>query len=84
MAHRREQWDRMVTMDSQSQNQSLTFKNFNPSKDSRVDDIKEATDDLIKMVDKYSNDTPEGRRRAALAKTNYEQAAMWAVKALFS
>ena len=63
---------------------SQTFKEFNPSKDSRVDDIKKATDDLIEMVRQYSNDTFEGRRRAAIAITNYEQAAMWAVKACFS
>jgi hypothetical protein len=63
---------------------SPTFQSFNPTKDSRVDDIKVATDNLIEMVKKYRNDTNEGARRAALAITNYEQAAMWAVKACFS
>lgn len=61
-----------------------TFQSFNPTNDSRVADIKKATDDLIEMVQKYSNDNSEAKRRAALAITDYEQAAMWAVKACFS
>ena len=61
-----------------------TFQSFNPTGDSRVADIKKATDDLIEMVRKYANDTSDGKRRAELAMTNYEQAAMWAVKSLFS
>ena len=60
------------------------FQSFNPTGDIRVADIKKATDDLIEMVGKYANDTHQGKRRAALAITNYEQAAMWAVKSLFS
>lgn len=65
-------------------NESPTFADFNPSKDSRVDDIKARTDELIEIVRYAANDTPEGKRRAAIAITNYEQAAMWAVKACFS
>ena len=61
-----------------------TFQSFNPTGDSRVAEIKKATDDLIEMVNKYANDTPAAKRRAALAATNYEQAAMWAVKSCFS
>jgi hypothetical protein len=61
-----------------------TFQSFNPTGDSRVDDIKRATDSLIEMVNAYAADTPQGKRRAALAATNYEQAAMWAVKSCFS
>ena len=61
-----------------------TFKSFNPSGDSRVDEIKQVTDSLIEMVTQYANNTEQGKRRAALAITNYEQAAMWAVKACFS
>lgn len=65
-------------------NDSPTFKSFNPTGDSRVDDIKRLTDELIQMVSEYAADSPQGKRRAALAATNYEQAAMWAVKACFS
>ena len=61
-----------------------TFQSFNPTKDSRVDEIKKATDDLILMVRKHANANPDGQRRMSLAVTNYEQAAMWAVKACFS
>jgi hypothetical protein len=61
-----------------------TFASFNPTKDTRVDDIKAKTDELIQLVGEYASDTQQGKRRAALAITNYEQAAMWAVKACFS
>lgn len=61
-----------------------TFQSFNPTGDTRVADIKKATDDLIEMVNQHSNDSPAAKRRAAIAVTNYEQAAMWAVKSLFS
>ena len=64
--------------------ESMTLKDFNPTGDSRVDDIKKATDSLIDMVKSYANDSDQGKRRAAIAITNYEHAAMWAVKACFS
>lgn len=65
--------------------QSPTFSDFNPTKDDRVDWIKGNTDELIKYVRNVSAASgPEGKRRAALAVTNFEQGAMWAVKALFS
>lgn len=67
-----------------SENDTPTFVKFNPTSDPRVDVIKMRTDELIALVDEYANDTPDGKRRAALARTNYEQAAMWAVKACFS
>ena len=63
---------------------SPTFVTFNPTSDDRVSAVKEATDNLIKYVRENGEDTPEGKRRAALAVTNYEQAAMWAVKSFFS
>ncbi len=62
---------------------SPTFKDFNPTNDERVTFIKTKTDELIAYV-KALDLAPDGNRRAALACTNYEQAAMWAVKALFS
>jgi hypothetical protein len=63
-----------------------TFANFNPTNDPRVDKIKKATDDLIEMVRENANlaYSVEAQRRAAIAITIYEQAAMWAVKACFS
>ena len=65
--------------------QSPTFSDFNPTGDGRVARIKGGTDDLIRYVrDETSAGGPETKRRAALAVTNFEQAAMWAVKALFS
>jgi len=62
-------------------------ESFNPSKDSLVDKIKRHTADLIdlcqdlKTVKGTSEADAEQARLAALAQTNYEQAAMWAVKA---
>ena len=64
---------------------SPTFASFNPSKDPLVDEIKAKTDELIALVQSISLDGNPGRnRRVSLAVTNYEQAAMWAVKAWFS
>jgi len=62
---------------------SPTFKDFNPNEDAGVDEIKLKTDELIELVRKLAMSSPEGQRRMALAVTNYEQAAMWAVKSLF-
>jgi hypothetical protein len=62
-------------------------ESFNPSGENVVDKIKRYTADLIDLCedfkksnegDKHGN---EKARLAALAQTNYEQAAMWAVKA---
>jgi len=65
--------------------QSQTLADFNPSGDERVTRIKSAADALIKMVRTMTAvDGPETKRRAALAITNFEQGAMWAVKALHS
>ena len=65
--------------------QSPTFKDFNPTGDVRVDFIKSRSDALIDYVrDMTAASGPETKRRASLAVTNYENASMWAVKALFS
>lgn len=50
---------------------------FNPSKDGIVDQIKQKTAELINLVDSIGF---KDRRLDALAKTSYEEAAMWAVK----
>jgi hypothetical protein len=57
-----------------------TLPAFNPSKDSRVDGIKARTEDLFKYL---RESVPDNRCRS-IAITNYEQAAMWAVKACFT
>lgn len=60
---------------------------FNPSKDDAVSDIKRKTAHLIDVLDneKYRSEnaaSAEKARLLALAQTAYEEAAMWAVKAL--
>jgi hypothetical protein len=64
--------------------QTPTFADFNPTDNPDVDHIKQTTDALIAFVKAKANQSPDAARHAALAATNYEQAAMWAVKALFS
>ena len=60
---------------------------FNPSSDDIVQKIKDKSADLINIVAmiEYSGEneetTRERARLVALALTDYEQAAMWAVKA---
>jgi hypothetical protein len=65
--------------------QSPTFRDFNPTGDARVSAIKDRADGLIAYLrDITAAGGPQTQRRAALAITNIEQGAMWAVKALFS
>jgi hypothetical protein len=65
--------------------QSPTFRDFNPTGDVRVTRIKGQADMLIATVREFTAASgPETQRRAALAVTDIEQGAMWAVKALFS
>ena len=56
-----------------------TNPSFNPSGNEVVAQIKEATDNLIQYIE---DNIQDGRRRS-IALTNYEQAAMWAVKSVF-
>lgn len=51
---------------------------FNPSADSKVDQIKNKTAELIDLCETLK---PLDARLVALAQTHYEDAAMWAVKA---
>jgi hypothetical protein len=53
-------------------------ESFNPSKDNLVDKIKRYTADLIDLCEDLKHLDP---RLAAIAQTEYESAAMWAVKA---
>jgi hypothetical protein len=56
-----------------------TLPNFNPSGSEVVAEIKAKTEDLMA----YLRDTVPENRHRSIALTNYEQAAMWAVKANF-
>ncbi len=56
-----------------------TIPSFNPSGKSEVDAIKGMTEELMAYI---RANVPENRQRS-IALTNYEQAAMWAVKANF-
>ena len=56
-----------------------TIPSFNPSGSDVVAEIKRRTEDLMAYL---RDNVPENRHRS-IALTNYEQAAMWAVKANF-
>lgn len=62
---------------------SPTFKSFNPSQNPDVDFIKAKTDEICAYLNGIELATAAQARRRAVALTNYEQAAMWAVKSLF-
>lgn len=55
---------------------------FNPSAESAVDIIKNKTAELINTINDCPSNDPEVRRLVSLAMTSYEEAAMWAVKAV--
>lgn len=57
-----------------------TIPNFNPSGSDVVAGIKARTEDLMQ----YLRDNVPDNRCRSIALTNYEQAAMWAVKANFT
>jgi hypothetical protein len=57
-----------------------TIPSFNPSGLKSVDAVKHLTEQLMDYI---RENVPEGRCRS-IALTNYEQAAMWAVKAHFT
>lgn len=56
-----------------------TIPNFNPSGSEVVQGIKDRTEELMQFIRDHA---PDNRQRS-IALTNYEQAAMWAVKANF-
>lgn len=60
--------------------QPSTLPDFNPSGSDVVAGIKERTEELMAYL---RANVPDNRARA-IAITNYEQAAMWAVKANFT
>lgn len=68
---------------SQTRGEYLVGKSFNPSGNETVDEIKRLSAELIDICNDHMEDrNAPGAREAALAITNYEQAAMWAVKAV--
>lgn len=63
-----------------SDESASTIPSFNPSGSDVVAGIKERTEELMAFV---RDNVPSNRERS-IAITNYEQAAMWAVKANFT
>ena len=57
-----------------------TLPEFNPSGSDVVAEVKRMTEELMTYV---MENVPDNRERS-IAITNYEQAAMWAVKANFT
>lgn len=57
-----------------------TLPGFNPSGNEVVAGIKQRTEELMEFL---RSNVPDNRCRS-IALTNYEQAAMWAVKANFT
>ena len=59
--------------------------NFNPANDDMVNKIKRTAADLIDLIESVlaqtADSVPETQRLKALAQTEVESAAMWAVKA---
>ena len=69
-----------------SKGESRVGISFNPSGIQEVDHIKHATSELIDLLEvvKENNvfDNQEVSRCASIAQTKFEEAAMWAVKAI--
>jgi hypothetical protein len=63
-----------------SDEKASTLPSFNPSGSEVVATIKAKTEDLLA----YLRDNVPANRERSIAITNYEQAAMWAVKANFT
>lgn len=63
--------------------QKRVRKGFNPNGNALVDELKTRVADFIDRCEelKQASDDPEVERLAALAQTEAESAAMWAVKA---
>lgn len=57
-------------------------KSFNPSGDSAVDNIKAKAAAFIDLLHPLATARGPGAREAAIAMTEIESAAMWAVKAV--
>lgn len=81
-------------MNNQTLGQQRVKAEFNPDKNELVDQIKNKSAELIDLLESMRKLTPDGKpnnvvsgekmRLISLAQTNYEEAAMWAVKANFT
>lgn len=68
---------------TQSEGEYRVGLDFNPSNNRTVQTIKEKTAELIDLLaDLSAGRSQPGAREASLAMTAYEEAAMWAVKAV--
>lgn len=63
-----------------SDQNASTNPSFNPSGSDVVAEVKRRTEDLLD----YIRESVPANRERSIAITNYEQAAMWAVKANFT
>jgi hypothetical protein len=63
-----------------SDTNASTLPDFNPSGSDVVAEIKAKTEELLSFI----RDSVPANRERSIAITNYEQAAMWAVKANFT
>lgn len=63
-----------------NEQEATTLPGFNPSNNPQVAEIKRRTEELMS----YLRDNIPDNRCRSIAITNYEQAAMWAVKANFT
>lgn len=61
---------------------ATTLPDFNPSGNPHVAEINRRTEALIAYINEEIGSDADPRCKA-IALTNYEQAAMWAVKSLF-
>jgi hypothetical protein len=62
--------------------EKLVRVSFNPSANPDVEDIKKRAADCIDWCEPDQTDSAEVKRLCALAQTAFEEAAMWAVKAV--
>lgn len=65
-------------MSTQTIGEQRVRASFNPSNDTVVDQIKQKTAELINLCEELKK---KDGRLASIAQTEYEGAAMWAVKA---
>lgn len=63
-----------------SDQNASTIPSFNPSGSDVVAEVKRRTEELLD----YIRESVPANRERSIAITNYEQAAMWAVKANFT
>jgi hypothetical protein len=68
-------------MENQTLGQKRVQRNFNPTANAQVEDLKEAYAKLIDVIESNRND--KNGREISLAQTEAETSCMYAVKALF-